>query len=75
MCSSEVQKFHSYFFAKSTINDVQDEWKLWFLVYVISYKALFMYIYPYNMNKTAMLYSINFFLFYVSCMVIYIYTL
>ena len=55
MCSSEVQKFHSYFFAKSTINDFQDEWKTWFLVYVISYKALLMYIYPYNMNKTAML--------------------
>lgn len=75
MFSSDVKQFHSYYFAKSSINDFQDEWKTWYLIGIILWKTTLIYVFPYNMNKTAMLYSINFFLFYVLCMLIYIYTL
>lgn len=75
LCFEKAQDFHSYFFLNSSVNNIQDEWKTWFLLSVMLYKTLLIYSFPYNMNKTAMLYSINFSLFYVSCMLIYIYRL
>ena len=75
LCFEKAQDFHSYFFLNSSVNNIQDEWKTWFLLSVMLYKTLLIYSFPYNMNKTAMLYSINFALFYVSCMLIYIYRL
>ena len=70
-----AQDFHYNYFAKSFINNFHKEQKTCLLLFVMLYKALLLYIFPYNMNKTAMLYSVNYLLFYVCCSLIYIYTM
>lgn len=67
LCFQSAQDFHSYFFSNSSINYFQDHWKTFYLLYVILYKALLIYIYPFNMSKESIIYSFNYFMFYICC--------
>ena len=71
--SQKGQDFHSYFFSSSSINCFENNWKILYLLYVILYKAVLIYIFPFNMSKESIIYSFNYFMFYICYSMTYIY--